>query len=134
MYQKIYNECVLILETNEDVDIQRHFINSSNTEIKQLTIELISTQYEISNNWEEKLKISTPSIFEEENGKLNEHVVESIYSLKLRKVEVMIHVLENELKKGGFDTERMVEILTELKELIDIKNELSTQLYIIITH
>jgi len=134
LYQTIYNECVLIQEANEDVDIQRHFINSSNTEIKQLTIELISTQYEISNNWEEKLKISTPSIFEEENGKLNEHVVESIYSLKLRKVEVMIHVLENELKKGGFNTERMVEILTELKELIDIKNELSTQLYIIITH
>lgn len=134
MYKSIFEECVSVLSKDEEADLQRHFLNSENETIKQLTIELISSPYEISTNWVDKLKISTPSIFDNEDGKLNDHVVESIYSLKFRKVEVMIHALENELKSNPVTEDRLMEILTELKELIDIKNELGKQLHIIITH
>ncbi len=134
LYKSIFEECMKLLSQDTNTDLQRHFLNSENESVKQFTIELISSPYEISNNWEEKLKISTPSIFEQENSKLNDHVIESIYSLKLRKVEVMIHTLENELKTKPFSEDGLMKILNELKELIDIKNDLGKQLNIIVTH
>lgn len=134
MYQKIYNECVTLLNENDNADLQKHFLQNANEEIKQLTIELISFPYEISLNWEENKKISTPSIYDNETGKLNDHVVESIYSLKLRKIELMIHQLEVEVRTTSYTEERLTEVLTELQELITIKNELCKQLHIIITH
>jgi len=134
LYQKIYNECVVMLNEDENTDIQKHFLQNSNEEIKQLTIEIISFPYEISMNWEESKKISTPNIYDNETGKLNDHVIESIYSLKLRKIELMIHQLEVELRASAYSEERLIEVLTELKDLIDIKNELCKQLHIIITH
>lgn len=134
LYKSIFEECMKLLSQDTNTDLQRHFLNSENESVKQFTIELISSPYEISNNWEEKLKISTPSIFEQENSKLNDHVIESIYSLKLRKVEVMIHTLENELKTKPFTEDGLMKILNELKELIDIKNDLGKQLNIIVTH
>lgn len=134
LYQKILNECILILNEDSTTDIQRYFLNSKEEEIKQITIEMITSPYEISTNWEEKLKISTPTIFNNDDGKLNDHVVESIYSLKLRKIEIMIHEYEIELRSAPIAEDRSIEVLTELKELIDIKNELSKQLHIIITH
>lgn len=134
LYQKIYNECVTLLNENETADLQKYFLQNTNEEIKQLTIELISFPYEISSNWEENKKISTPSIYDNETGKLNDHVIESIYSLKLRKIELMIHQLEVEVRTTSYTEERLIEVLTELQELIAIKNELCKQLHIIITH
>lgn len=134
LYQKMYSDCLNFLTEDENGDIQRYFLQHTNEEIKQMTIEMISFPYEISANWEEIKKISTPSIYDNETGKLNDHVIESIYSLKLRKIELMIHQLEVELRNAPVTEERMFEVLTELKELIDIKNELSSQLHIIITH
>lgn len=134
LYQRILNECILILNLDSTTDIQRYFLNSKEEEIKQITIEMITSPYEISTNWEEKLKISTPTIFNNDDGKLNDHVVESIYSLKLRKIELMIHQYETELRSAPITEDRLIEVLTELKDLIDIKNELSKQLHIIITH
>lgn len=134
IYQKILNECISILNKDSATDIQRNFLNSKDEDVKQLTIELISSPYEISTNWEEKLKISTPTIYNNDEGKLNDHVIESIYSLKLRKIEIMIHQYEIELRSAPIAEDRLIEVLTELKDLIDIKNELSKQLHIIITH
>ena len=130
----IFTECVQLMENDENADIQKHFLASPNDEIKHFTIDLISSPHNISDNWEGKLKLSTPSIFDNETGKLNEHVIESLYSLKLRKVEIMIKQLESELKAGALSEDRLLEILTELKDLIDLKNVLSKQLNIIITH
>lgn len=134
MYHLIFEETMAILHKDEHTDIQKHFLNFENEEVKQLTIELISSPYEISTNWVDKLKISTPSIHDNEDGKLNDHVIESIYILKMRKVELMIHELQMELKNGPANDVRLIEILTELNELIEIKNELGKQLHIIITH
>lgn len=132
--QTIFMEIVQLMEIDETEDIQKHFLTSANIEVKQATITFITSPHNISSNWEEKLKLSTPNVFDNETGKLNEHVIETLYSLKLRKVEVMIKNLEQELKAGAFTEDRLMEILTELKDLIDLKNELSNQLNIIITH
>ena len=134
LYQKIYNECVILLNKDENVDIQKYFLQNSDEEVKQLTIEMISFPYEISMNWEESKKISTPNIYDNETGKLNDHVIESIYSLKLRKIELMIHEREVELRASSVNEDRLIELLTDLKDLIDIKNELCKQLHIIVTH
>ncbi len=134
LYQKIYNECVILLNKDENVDIQKYFLQNSDEEVKQFTIEMISFPYEISMNWEESKKISTPNIYDNETGKLNDHVIESIYSLKLRKIELMIHEREVELRASTVNEDRLIELLTDLKDLIDIKNELCKQLHIIVTH
>jgi DNA primase len=134
LYHTIFYECAQLIEIDETTSLEKHFLTSENVEIKQFAIDIVSSPHIISKNWEDKLKLSTPSIYDEEGGKLNEHVIESVYSLKLRKVEIMIKKFESELKTGPLSEERLIEVLTELKDLIDIKNELSKQLNIIISH
>ncbi len=132
LYQKIFYECSIRLE-DKNFDIQKYFLNHTESEIRKFTIDMVSTPHALSKNWEEKKEIIFQNIYDADSLKLNEHVINTLYSLKLRKIELMINETNNKLKKSISD-EEINNNLQELKELLKIRDEFCKKNNIIITH
>ena len=101
-YQLIFNEYESAIEKDFIPD-EQYFINHADEKISQLTIELISTPYELSPNWlKKRIFVKT------EKDRLKLLVVSSVLSFKAKKVDKMIIDNRKEIQKAGNDEDRII--------------------------
>lgn len=101
-YQLIFNEYESAIEKDFIPD-EQYFINHADEKISQLTIELISTPYELSPNWlKKRIFVKT------EKDRLKLLVVSSVLSFKAKKVDKMIIDNQKEIQKAGNDEDRII--------------------------
>ncbi|MCD4745997.1 MAG: DNA primase [Bacteroidales bacterium] len=127
LYQLIFNEFVSALEDDFIPDDQ-FFINHKDEKISKLSIDIISSKYELSKNWEEKKSIYT----ETEEQKLKETVITSLLALKAKKIDIIILENQKEISKAEND-EEIVILLEKQKSLKNISKIINAQLGRIIT-
>jgi DNA primase len=111
IYHKIFSEYKEAFK-NELVPGEQFFINHSDTEISDFTISLIATPFQLSPNWFDRKGIHTPTELE----KLKDLVINSVYSLKLRKIEIMIAEIQEEIK-----TADEIDVMLLLKKQFDLQ-------------
>ena len=101
-YQLIFNEFESAIEKGFIPD-EQYFINHADEKISQLTIELISSPYELSPNWlKKRILVKT------EKDRLKLLVVSSVLSFKAKKVDKMIIDNQKEIQKASNDEDRII--------------------------
>ena len=101
-YQLIFNEYESAIEKGFIPD-EQYFINHADEKISQLTIELISSPYELSPNWlKKRILVKT------EKDRLKLLVVSSVLSFKAKKVDKMIIDNQKEIQKASNDEDRII--------------------------
>lgn len=119
VYQNIFIEYADHLADRKIPD-DRYFISHPNEEIAKLAVDLISSQYELSENWEEKHNILVAT--EEHN--IRDVVRKCINSYKLAVIEEMI--MEKREKLKGLDSDdELLEEIEDIKNLEEIKKLLA---------
>ncbi len=101
-YQLIFNEYESAIEKGFIPD-EQYFINHADEKISQLTIELISSPYELSPNW-----IKKRILVKTEKDRLKLLVVSSVLSFKAKKVDKMIIDNQKEIQKASNDEDRII--------------------------
>jgi DNA primase len=94
-----------------------HFIKHGSENVRAEVIDMVSSRYELSENWEKKYHIRVP----EETEILKEVLVSNILRLKSRMIKKMIHDNLEEMK-GAEDEKKQVELMKLHGELK--KNEM----------
>jgi DNA primase len=120
VYNAIYKEFVEQL-SNEAIPDYNHFINHQNTDVAYLTVDLISTPYSLS-KWEQHQIYPTM-----EENILKKSLYHAIYALKSRKLEMMIHGIQNKLKEQPPE-EEMITLLQTQQQLIEAKKTFNSLL------
>ncbi len=120
LYNSIYSEFLKNIE-NEYIPDSNYFIGHENNSISSLAIDFNSSPYTIS-NWEQHGIF----IITEEDG-LKKAVLNSIYALKSRKLEIMMHDIQKRLKENLPDSE-IIQLLQTHKLLKDAFIEFSSHL------
>lgn len=119
IYKTIYNEFIEQLEKNTVPDYN-YFINYDNTDINILTVDLISSPYSLS-NWEQHSIYIT-----KEEDILKKSLLNAVYALKSRRLEIMIHEIQKKLKENPPEEEFLTLMQThqQLHEALKIFNHL----------
>jgi DNA primase len=117
LYNEIYEEYVKLLES-ETVPGANHFLNHTNPKISALTVDLISTQYALS-NWENKGIYIT-----KEEDDLKKTVQRTVYTLASKRLETMIHDLEKQIKETEKDDE-VIQLLQVKMQLDKHKKDIN---------
>jgi DNA primase len=98
LYKSIYNVFVAQLENNSIPD-NKFFLNHEDNAISSLTIDLISSPYALA-NWERH------SIYTNmEDDDLKKSTLKAVYTLKSRRLEIMVHDVEKQMKACTSDDE-----------------------------
>lgn len=100
----------------------RYFTTHSNHELSELCADLIASQYEISPNWEAKHKIYP----ETEDMKLEKAVRDIVFRIKLRKVQMMIREINEQLKDKSLEDEQLMVLMKKRVKLDAAKQSLSS--------
>ncbi len=103
--------------------IEQYFLQHENTEIAQLTADLVSSPYELSENWKDKHKIDVVS----EDTLLEAIATNAIHTLKLKQIITRIDDEFPNLKHEMTDEQR-VELLGKIMRYIGVKIALSKEL------
>ncbi len=106
---------------------ENHFIQFQDSRVAQLTVDLLSSPYELSENWERK-KIHVKT--EQEN--LKTLVASSVLSFKSKKIDQMILVNQKELKETEDVEDYLILVQTHMN-LKQVSREINKQLSRIIT-
>jgi DNA primase len=127
VYQMIFDEYHKILSQLGEVD-EKEFINHEMEQIRLTCVDLLSSLYELSENWEKnKIYVTT------EDHKLKHLVDSSLLSFKIKKIEVNMASIQQKLKVQESD-EDMEFLLRELQGLKNISRKFNQDLSRIITH
>ncbi len=121
VYQKIFTEYKEAFK-NELVPGEQFFINHPVPEIADLTISIITSPFQLSPNWYDLKGIHTPSEIEN----LKDLVINSVYTLKLKKVELMIAEIQEEIKIAEVDDALI--LLKKQMDLMSLREAISKQL------
>lgn len=124
---ELYGRVFKVFEDAGDASLsENYFLNHEDAVITKLAADLMSSPYELSENWEKhEIHVST------EIQLLKQAVFTSIYSLKMRKLMKVIRGLKEDLKTISGD-EELTEALNHLQALEAVKKELAKQLGIVI--
>ncbi len=106
IYNDVYNEFVKHLE-NDKVPDYNYFISHENLAICQLTVDLISSPYSLS-NWEQHSIYTTM-----EEDILKRSLYNAVYALKSRRLEMMIHEIQKKIKENPPEDELMALMQTQ---------------------
>ncbi|MEW6467521.1 MAG: DNA primase [Bacteroidota bacterium] len=118
VYQKILEEVrriVQIEQSGTSIDFNAHFINHEDEEIRKSAIEILFSPHSL-HNWE---RHNIPVAREADN--LKKSVLQSVYSLKLRRIEAMIGENQKKLKEKFDNRAEYDDLLADQKLLLDIK-------------
>ncbi len=102
---------------------EQHFFNHDDENVRQLAIELLTSKYNLSANWENKQKIYVSS--EEDN--LKKIVFEVLYNFKLLKLDKMIYENQEKLKKEK-DNEKIIDYIKVDKDLKEKRSHFANEL------
>jgi DNA primase len=114
LYNSVFNEFIQSIELNNVIPEQRHFINHENTAICSLTVDLLSSPYNLS-NWEQHSIYVTM-----EEDILKKSLYNAIYALKSRRLEIMISDIQKRLKENPAEEELMTLMQTQ-HQLLEAK-------------
>jgi len=97
-YQQIYDEYIEILAKTENTD-SLHFINHTDENISKIVIEILSQKYELSKNWHDKYKISTPRHEDEDRSILIDDISKTINTINFKIVGKAMSEIHEQIKK-----------------------------------
>lgn len=118
LYNNVFNEFVAVVGQYQTVPDQKHFINHENLQISGLAVDLLSTPYSLS-NWEQHDIFVTL-----EEDILKKSIYNALYSLKSRKLEIMIHDNQKRLKEDPPEEEMLTLMQTQV-QLLQAKKTLN---------
>ena len=121
-YQKIYDQYYDSIKREELLDIKRILLNPD-IEMVETAVSLTATKYELSINWKDKHQIYVVT----EEMKLKFALEHSILALQLKKVEISIQKIQEELKQDRTEKE-LIALLTSQLSFIEIKKAISEKL------
>ena len=124
IYQLIFNEFAKSVE-NDDIPDEQYFTHNADKDIREVSINLLSTPFTLSENWRKLHRIYVPT--EEDNKTLELSVRHSILSFKLKKVEEKLNQNANQLKTLENADEINI-LLEEQKKFIKVKKLISSAL------
>lgn len=114
VYNSVLHEYNESLNKYQTIPSQKYFINHENISICSLTVDLLSSPYQLS-NWEQHDIFIT---FEEDV--LKKSIYNAIYALKSRKLEMMIHDNQKRLKENPPEDE-MLTLMQTQQQLLEAK-------------
>lgn len=127
VYQMIFDEYHKALSQLGEVD-EKEFINHEMEQLRLTCVDLLSSPYELSENWEKnRIYVTT------EDNQLKHLVDSSLLSFKIKKIEVNMAAIQQKLKVLESD-EDMEFLLRELQGLKNISRKFNQDLSRIITH
>ena len=127
VYQMIFDEYHRMLSQEMDVD-EKDFINHEMEQVRSTCADLLSSPYELSENWE------TKRIFvNKEDKQLNMLVDSSLLSFKIKKIEAELAVIQQKLKQTEAAEDQEL-LLREMHDLKSISIKFNKDLSRIITH
>jgi len=89
-----------------------HFTDHEDEQVRRLAIDLMTTPYSLSKNWEQKHRIY---VIEEEED-LKPRVLHAVYAFKLKKLEKMIRENQQKIREAGQQEVKDEEALLQLME------------------
>jgi len=120
LFQRILDEYAVMLESNPEADPQT-FLQSDSEEVRQLAVELLSSKYLLSENWEKMHRIAVPL----EEIVLKEVVEGSVFHLKNKKIQRMMEENQRALKENQENGGDYTELLQEHQRLENLKMQIS---------
>ncbi len=122
LYQHVFDEIKNAREQEKMLD-EQYFFTHHNPDVSKMAIDMLTSPYTLSNQWEDKHKIYVKK--EEDNVKMN--VIEILYAFKLKKLEKIIY--ENrEMLKEEMEPETMMAKMEFLRNMESIKTMLAKEL------
>jgi DNA primase len=123
-FQKIFELCINEVEKGS-LNFKEILIHHNDKEIKETSIDLMSTQYILSDYWEKLHQISVQT--EESNKILEKAVTQALFSYKLKRIEKMLKDNSEEIKNSTSDDDLII-LIEKQKKLEEIKKDLSSKL------
>ncbi len=120
VYNTIYNEFVEKINSHQIPDFN-YFVNHQNQSICFLAVDLMSTPYSLS-NWEAQNIFTT-----KEEDDIKKSAYNAIYSLKSRRIEIMIDDIQKRLKDNT-NEEEYIELIQLHQNLLKAKKEFNSLL------
>ena len=127
VFQKIFDEYVEYIDRDEIPD-ENHFKNHEDAEISTLSVNMLLSPYELSENWQKIVKIEVVT----EVQQLKKAVVNSVLSFKAKMIEKLISENEQKLKKPESDEDEML-LLKERQDLNQIGRIINKELGRVVT-
>jgi DNA primase len=116
-----------LVEDGMPYPVEKDLLQHTDQTIVDELISLVTSKHELSENWQQRHNIIIPT----ENDNLKKAVLSAVYSFKIRKIELMESEMSRQLEHEH-DEEKMLEILTKLKSLLDIKQTLGKELQYVV--
>lgn len=120
VYAQILTEYMSFIN-KEELPSPNHFVQHINPTISQVAIDVMSSKYELSENWK-KHGIYTDT----EDVHLRLAVETAVYSLKVKKIEQLIKSAQDEMKSP--DVEMQNQALEKMSKLLLLKKMISEKL------
>lgn len=130
VYQKVFDEFDDLLSRDENPD-DKYFINHNSKKVSSEVIDILTSPYELSTNWELVARIEVIT----EAKRLKDAVVNSLLSFKAKKIEQQISDNQMEIKKAEEEEryEEISDLLQKQKDLKTISKNINKQLGRIVT-
>ncbi len=119
--KKIYDYYRQRVLNRESID-EKDMLTALNEEEKEVYINLVSSKYELSENWMKKYFIETPG--EKEN--LLDHINRDMYAMKL--AEIMRRLIDFEERMKDANEEEMIKLMKQQKALSNAKKAFAEKL------
>ena len=122
VYQKIFDEFAQGVE-KEEIPDEKHFINHPEKEINETAVSLLTSPYELSDNWSKNRIVVTT-----ETDVLKKAVTSSVLSFKAKKVDNLILENQKEIRETVSEEDKLILMQKHIKLKgisIRINNELS---------
>lgn len=124
VFRKIFKVCCSEVE-NGNLEFSEILVHNQDEEIKLTSIDLLTSKYTLSEQWEKLHQIYVPT--EEMNKILDKVVTQALFSYKLKRVEKMIKENSEEIKNCDNDDNILI-LVENQKKLENIKKDLSLKL------
>ena len=127
-YQTIAKECLQLLLKNE-VPSSSYFINHQDENIRKTAINLITSPYEYSENWEKMHEIFLQTQKKPEEN-FTKDSIQSLKRFKLKKIMRMCNKNQEKIKaftQSG-EMDQLIAHMKVQQKLLDIRNELAKEL------
>jgi DNA primase len=122
LYQTIFDECKAARLTEKILD-EQYFFTHHNPEISKVAIDMLTSPYTLSSQWEDKHRI----YIKKEEDDVKKLVIEVLYAFKLKKLEKIIADTREQLK-SNITVEEIIEKTSFIRDLGFIKEKLAKEL------
>src|SRR5690606_16719221 len=120
IFQLIFDDYKKIVNDPFNSNIEKYFLNHENQHVVETVIDLTQSKYHLSENWT-KFEIYTAK----EEDRMFKSVMKTLYTLKLKRVDLKIESLRNQIADEELSYDDMMILMAEMKKWIDTRTELS---------